>query len=196
MPWFRFYRTERLVTCYYFYILDRRIGPAFIKVCAYAPYPVKVWCNGHEMARRAALAEGIAFTPLANGFAASDDPARLQEMCDLIQAGTLRVFFESWMNRIPLPLTAADRDHGCWWELSMRQVEISRTLVFDDPRHARRCSRSCWPATSTWAARSTSRSSSAAGSAATPGVFSTRLLDRATRSPSTCSSSTRGSSST
>src|SRR5947199_264527 len=24
----------------------RRAGPAFIKVCAYAPYPVKVWLNG------------------------------------------------------------------------------------------------------------------------------------------------------
>ena len=41
VPWFRFYRTERLVTCYYFYIHDRRVGPAFIKVCAYAPYPVE-----------------------------------------------------------------------------------------------------------------------------------------------------------
>ena len=26
VPWFKFYRTERLVTCYYFYIHDRRIG--------------------------------------------------------------------------------------------------------------------------------------------------------------------------
>ena len=26
VPWFRFYRTERLVTCYYFYIHDRRTG--------------------------------------------------------------------------------------------------------------------------------------------------------------------------
>ena len=42
VPWFRFYRTERLVTCYYFYINDRRVAPAFIKVCCYAPYPVKV----------------------------------------------------------------------------------------------------------------------------------------------------------
>ena len=124
VPWFRFYRTERLVTCYYFYLHDRRVGPAFIKVCAYAPYPVKVWCNGHEIARRAALAEGIAVTPLANGFAATSDPARLQELCDMIQAGTLRVFFESWMSRIPLPLTAADRDHGCWWQLSMRQIGL------------------------------------------------------------------------
>ena len=137
MPWFRFYRTERLVTCYYFYIHDRRIGAAFIKVCCYAPYPVKVWCNGHEIARRAALAEGIAVTPLANGFAATSDPARLQELCDLVQAGTVRVFFQTWMSRIPLPLTDADRDHGCWWQLAMRQVEVSRTLVFDDPRRVR-----------------------------------------------------------
>src|SRR3974377_1697498 len=137
VPWFKFYRTERLVTCYYFYIHDRRAGPAFIKVCCYAPYPVKVGCNGNEIPRRAALAEGIAVTPLANGFAATSDPARLQELCDLVQAGTVRVFFESWMNRIPLPLTAADQEHGCWWQLAMRQVEVSKTLVFDDPRRVR-----------------------------------------------------------
>ncbi len=41
------------------------------------------------------------------------------------------------MARIPLPLTGADRDAGYWWELSMRQVETSRTLVFDDDVHAR-----------------------------------------------------------
>jgi hypothetical protein len=96
-----------------------------------------VWCNGHEVARRAALAEGLAVTPLANGFAATSDPARLQELCDGVQAGTVRVFFETWMSRLPLPLTTADRDHGCWWQLAMRQVEISRTLVFDDPRRVR-----------------------------------------------------------
>jgi hypothetical protein len=38
---------------------------------------------------------------------------------------------------IPLPLTAEDRSAGYFWELSMRQVEVSRTLVFDDPRRAR-----------------------------------------------------------
>jgi hypothetical protein len=43
----------------------------------------------------------------------------------------------SWMSRIPLPLTDADRDHGCWWQLAMRQVEVCRTLVFDDPRRVR-----------------------------------------------------------
>ena len=180
VPWFRFYRTERLVTCYYFYLHDRRIGPAFIKVCAYAPYPVKAGCNGHEIARRAALAEGIAVTPLASGFAATSDPARLQELCDMIQAGTLRVFFETWMNRIPLPLTGADRDHGCWWQLSMRQIEVSRTLVFDDPRRVRTVFEQLLAgnmnlgrpehAEIIFAARVTRK---------TPGTFSTRLLNRA-----------------
>ena len=41
------------------------------------------------------------------------------------------------MSRLPLPLTEHDRAAGYWWELSMRQVEVSRTLVFHAPRHAR-----------------------------------------------------------
>jgi hypothetical protein len=49
----------------------------------------------------------------------------------------VQVWFERWMAKIPLPLTAADRDGGFWWELSMRQVETSRPLVFDDGVHAR-----------------------------------------------------------
>jgi hypothetical protein len=36
--------------------------------------------------------------------------------------GTIRVFFERWTSRLPLPLTTADRA-GFWWDLTMRQVE-------------------------------------------------------------------------
>jgi len=46
-------------------------------------------------------------------------------------------FFDRWITVIPTPFTAADRAAGYWWELSMRQVEVSKTLVFDDPRRAR-----------------------------------------------------------
>ena len=38
---------------------------------------------------------------------------------------------------LPLPLNAADRAGGYWWEISMRRVEVYRTLVFDAPRHGR-----------------------------------------------------------
>jgi hypothetical protein len=41
------------------------------------------------------------------------------------------------MTVIPTPLNATDQAAGYWWELSMRQIETSRTLVFDAPRRAR-----------------------------------------------------------
>ena len=38
-PWFSFTKADRRVTCFYFYLWDVDFGPAFIKVCAYFPYP-------------------------------------------------------------------------------------------------------------------------------------------------------------
>jgi len=125
------------VTVYYFCVLDRDFGPGFIKLCSYFPYPAKVWVNGHEWAKRQAATEGLACTELANGFAACDDPARLQAICDRLGPADLQAFFDRWMARIPTPLTLADQAAGYWWELSMRQIEVSRTLVFDQPRRAR-----------------------------------------------------------
>jgi len=136
-PQFSFAKAERRVTCYYFYVWDEFWGPAFIKVCAYFPYPVKVWLNGHEHSKRAAASAGLGFTELSNGFAACDDQAGLQAICDRLGPGDIQGFFDRWMSRIPVPLTADDQAAGYWWELSMRQVEVSRTMVFDAPRQAR-----------------------------------------------------------
>jgi hypothetical protein len=136
-PQFSFTKEQRRVSVFYIYIFDQRMGPGFIKICTYFPYPVKAWCNGHEWAKRQAAAAGIGFTALSNGFASCEDPAALQDICDRFGPGTVQVWFERWMARLPLPLTDADRDAGYWWELSMRQTETSRTLVFDDDVHAR-----------------------------------------------------------
>jgi hypothetical protein len=136
-PRWSFAKTDRRVTCYYFYLWDEDFGPAFVKVCAYFPYPAKIWVNGHEWAKRQAQRAGIAFTELSNGFAACNDPAALQQICDRLQPGTIEVFAQRWLHRLPLPLGPADQRAGYWWEISMRQVEVSRTLVFDAPRHAR-----------------------------------------------------------
>ncbi len=136
-PQFTFAKADRRVTCYYFYLWDADFGPAFIKVCAYFPYPAKIWVNGHEWAKRQAGRAGLSFTELSNGFAACDDPVALQEICDRLQPGTIEVFAQRWLHRLPLPFGPADQRAGYWWEISMRQVEISRTLVFDAPRRAR-----------------------------------------------------------
>ena len=108
-----------------------------MKVCAYFPYPMKIWVNGHEWAKRQATKAGIGFTELSNGFATCSDPVGLQAICDRLGPGVIGVFAERWWSILPLPLTEHDRAAGYWWELSMRQVETSRTLVFDAPRHAR-----------------------------------------------------------
>jgi hypothetical protein len=136
-PQYTFAKADRRVTCYYFYLWDEDFGPAFIKVCAYFPYPAKIWVNGHEWAKRQALKAGIGFTELSNGFASCDDPAGLQAICDRLQPGTIEVFAQRWLHRLPMPFGSQDRDAGYWWECSMRQVEVSRTIVFDAPRRAR-----------------------------------------------------------
>jgi hypothetical protein len=51
-------------------------------------------------------------------------------------AGTITVFVQRWLARLPLPFDQKDRDAGFWWETSMRQIQTSRTIVFDAPRHA------------------------------------------------------------
>src|SRR5262245_28352690 len=136
-PQYTFAKADRRVTCYYFYLWDEDFGPAFIKVCAYFPYPAKIWVNGHEWAKRQATRAGISYRELSNGFAACGDPGALQEICDRLGPGTIEVFAQRWLHRLPMPFGRTDQHAGYWWEISMRQVEVSRTLVLDAPRRAR-----------------------------------------------------------
>ncbi|MCA1692150.1 MAG: hypothetical protein LC733_08130 [Actinobacteria bacterium] len=132
-----FDKAERRVTCFYFYVLDDDFGLGFVKIASYFPYPAKVWVNGHEWAKRQAARAGLGYRDLANGFAACDDPAALQGICDRLGPDDIQRFFDRWTAIVPTPLTGVDHAGGYWWELSMRQVEVSRTLVFDAPRRAR-----------------------------------------------------------
>ena len=130
-------KTQRRVGCFYFYIHDRDFGACFIKICTYFPWPAKVWCNGHEWAKRQARRARIPFDALANGFGSCPRPERLQAICDRFGPADVQALFDRWIGCLPTPLTDHDRAAGYSWELSMRQVEVSRTLVFDDPRRAR-----------------------------------------------------------
>src|SRR3954453_7144347 len=97
VPWFSFTKAHRRVTCYYFYLWDDEFGPAFIKVCAYFPYPIKIWVNGHEWAKRQAGKAGIGFRELSNGFADATDPTGLQVICDRLGPATIDGFVERWV---------------------------------------------------------------------------------------------------
>lgn len=103
------------------------------------PLSSQIRVNGQyaEWVKRQAGKAGLGFAALSNGFAACQDPAALQAICDRLGPGTINVFTLRWLHRLPLPFTTRDHDAGYWREVSMRQVEISRTIVFDAPRHAR-----------------------------------------------------------
>ena len=134
---FEFSRQSVAVNHYYFYIQDREWGPGFVKVGTYLPYPVRVCLNGHEWAKQQARQVGLGFTSLDNGFLACDDPDRLQAICDGLGPPDVQRFFDRWSAHLPWPLTTVDRTAGYQHRLSIWQLEVSRTQVFDQPVQGR-----------------------------------------------------------
>jgi hypothetical protein len=135
-PHFEFGRQAIYVNHYYFYIYDRDWGPGFVKTNAYAPYPVWVYLNGHEWAKRQAARQGIDFRALDNGFAACADAAALAAICARLSHADVQAFFERWIAVLPSPFTNAERTrYG--YRLSIRQLELSDTRVFDRPAAGR-----------------------------------------------------------
>jgi len=133
------YRRDKsvYVNSYYFYLDDKEFGPAFIKVCSYAPWGIKLCLNGHEWAKRQLVRRGIAFESLDNGFFRCDNPEALQAICDSLGAKDIERFFHRWLRRLPLPLDRKARAAGYSWRLSIWQMEVSLTQVFDRPLHGR-----------------------------------------------------------
>ena len=122
---------------WYFYFADPEWGPAFLKICSYAPYPL--WCcaNGHEWAKCQLAKAGIGFEALDNGLRSVEDPAVAHRICARLGAGHLRGLLARMMAVVPDPLCAHDRAAGFEWSFSLAQFEVSDTAVFDQPRRAR-----------------------------------------------------------
>jgi hypothetical protein len=129
--------TTVYVNHYYVYFIDPEWGPGFLKVCGYAPYPLKLCLNGHEWAKRQLGKQGIAFAALDNGFLTCADPAALQATCDRLGPADFLACLDRWLDRLPLPLAADDHRAGFRYQLSILQLEVSRTQVFDRPLRGR-----------------------------------------------------------
>jgi len=136
--WFEFSRDKTVyVNHYYFYIDDADFGPVFLKVCSYAPWGMKVCLNGHEWAKRQLDKRGIDYAALDNGFLSCQKPEKLQAVCDALGPEQIDRFFRKWLNRLPLPLTRKDRQAGYDYALSIWQMEVSLTQIFDRPLRGR-----------------------------------------------------------
>ena len=122
-----------IVNQFYIYATDADFGPFFIKFSSYFPYTAKLCINGNEYAKRVAAKAGIGFTPLDNGFAACDDPRKLQRICDRLSPAKIDGLVRKWLRRLPHPFTAADRAAGYRYDISILQAEFSLTQMLDRP---------------------------------------------------------------
>lgn len=134
---FDYSRQPVFVNHYYFYLYDDDFGEAFIKISTYAPFAMKVYINGHEWAKRQLQKRGIAFESLDNGFLSCAQPERLQEICDELSQQHIENFFYKWLSLLPYPLTSEDMNAGYYHRLSIWQLEMSHTQVFDRPIRGR-----------------------------------------------------------
>ncbi len=130
-------RQAAYVNHFYFYLWDPDWGKAFWKSNSYAPYPIWLWLNGHEWAKRQLEKAGVEYQALDNGFRSCADPVALQRICDRLGPGAVESFFWRWFWRLPSPFTQDDLRAGYVYDLSVRQFEVSDTRVFDRPQAGR-----------------------------------------------------------
>lgn len=104
---------------------------------AYAPFPVWLYLNGHEWAKRQAARQGLCFEALDNGFRSCADAPALADICARLSARDVEAFMRRWQARLPSPFSAEDRRRGYRYSLAFRQLELSDTRVFDRPQAGR-----------------------------------------------------------
>ena len=122
-----------VVNQYYFYCVDEEFGPVCVKFSSYFPYTGRLILNGNEYAKRQAAKAGIGFTPLDNAFAAVDDTAAVQAICDGLGQEQIEALAGRMLNLLPCPFTAGDTAAGYTYELSVLQAEFSLTQMLDAP---------------------------------------------------------------
>lgn len=130
-------REMAFINHFYFYLWDTEWGGAFWKTNSYAPYPIWLWLNGHEWAKRQLEKAKIGYEALDNGFRTCDDATGLQKTCERLGTAAVQSFFDRWVQRLPSPFTAAELRGEYRYQMAFRQFEVSDTCVFDRPQAGR-----------------------------------------------------------
>jgi hypothetical protein len=122
-----------VVNQYYFYCVDEEFGPVCVKFSSYFPYTGRLILNGNEYAKRQAARAGIGFVPLDNAFAAVDDVAAVQAICDGLDEEKITALAARLLAMLPYPFTTEDTAAGYRYDLSVLQAEFSVTQMLDAP---------------------------------------------------------------
>ena len=130
-PWI--VKTTGVVNHFYVYAVDADFGPFFLKFCSYFPYNAKLCINGNEWAKKQAAQAGIGFTALDNAFAAVDDVAAVQRICEGLGPDQIDALLRKWLAKVPHPFSPVERTAGFRYDLSILQAEFSLTQMLDRP---------------------------------------------------------------
>ena len=122
-----------VVNQYYFYCVDEDFGPVCVKFSGYFPYTGRLILNGNEYAKRQAAKAGIGFVPLDNAFAAVDDVAAVQAICDGLDEEQDHRAGRPAAGNAAVPVHRRDTAAGYRYELSVLQAEFSLTQTLDAP---------------------------------------------------------------
>src|ERR1700680_6165 len=116
-PWL--VRSTAMVNHFYVYCMDRDFGPFFLKFCTYFPYNAKLCLNGHEYVKQQLTKQRIRYEALDNGILSSDDPKRVQALCDSLSAEKIDGLLRKWFRKLPHPFTGKDRQDGYRYQISI-----------------------------------------------------------------------------
>jgi hypothetical protein len=94
-PHMDWWREMAFINHFYFYLWDTEWGGTFWKTNAYAPFPIWLWLNGHEWAKRQLEHAGIRYEALDNGFRSCENPAALQQICQRLGPEAVKSFDSS-----------------------------------------------------------------------------------------------------
>jgi hypothetical protein len=122
-------RNRRWVMQYNFYLKDRELGPMFIRMCPYFPFPARVCLNQHHWIAEQLDKRGVRFQKSDNSFSGCADPEILQRIADSFSPGHLIMRASKWLAYLMPFFTKEERnEHGC--RLFIAQVEYCHNLIF------------------------------------------------------------------
>lgn len=124
-------RKLRWVVQYNFYLNDGELGPLFIRMCPYFPFPARVCLNQHGWIAQQLKKRGIRFQKSDNAFSGCADPEMLQQIADAFSPGHLMARVRKWLAYLTPFFTNEERnEHGCHHRLFVAQIEYCHNLIF------------------------------------------------------------------
>jgi len=100
---------------FYFYLWHAEWEGCLLQDQRLCPFPIWLWLNGHEWAKRQLAKARISYEALDNGLRSCAEPTALQKICDRLGPATVTSFFWRWLRRLPSPFTFGTCEKLPWF---------------------------------------------------------------------------------